>query len=93
MADNHPQGRDPAALRNTLDVQINPATEDTLLSLVTQGISFAGLVIPKSDAVYATYPTPETEVYTFKLSGVTVGTVTVSFTDSTKNVLVSAIVT
>ncbi len=85
-------GRDPAALRNQIGSQINPATEETLNSLVTLNTAFSGLAITKSDAVYATYPTTSSEVYTFKLAGVTVATVTVTYTDSTKEVLTSAII-
>lgn len=92
MADNHPAGRDPAALRNTLDVQINPATEDTLQTLVTQ-LGAAGFQIPKSDAFYCSDPTANPEVYTYKLAGVTVGTLTVTYLDSTKADFISAVVT
>lgn len=64
---------------------INPATEDTLSSI-------AGLSIPKHDYILASYPDNITEVYTYKIggsSGTTVGTITVVYTDSTKDILSS----
>ena len=93
MADSSPAGRDLTGVRDVVGNQINPATEETIASLSTQSSSFAGLAIPESDAVYATYPSSEVEVYTYKLSGVTVAIVTVTFSDSSKETLVSAVKT
>ena len=65
-------------------VQANLATEETLQSI-------AGMNIPKNDEIQATYPTTSSEVYTYKYQGTTVGTITVTFTDNTKAVLTSVI--
>ena len=54
--------------------------------------SIAGLSIPAHDYIAATYPTASQEVYTYKTggaSGTTVATVTIVYTDATKNVLTS----
>lgn len=51
-----------------------------------------GLRIPTHDACSVTFPNSTTTVYTYKdggLSGTTVGTLTVIYTDSTKEVLLS----
>lgn len=64
---------------------LNPATEE-----MQQVI--AGLNIPAHDYIAATYPTTSSEVYTYKTggaSGTTVATVTIVYTDATKNVLTS----
>lgn len=39
--------------------------------------------------VYSTYPTPETEEHVYKLNNVTMFTCTITYTDSTKEELVS----
>jgi hypothetical protein len=49
--------------------------------------SLAQLVSEKYDAIYATYPSSVVEVYTYKLTGTTVATVTVTYTTATKDVL------
>lgn len=52
------------------------------------------LVSESFDAIGATYPTATTEVYSYYtggLAGTLVATVTVTYTDSTKEVLVSAV--
>jgi hypothetical protein len=41
------------------------------------------------DRIDATYPTASSEVYTYSLNGTTVRTVTVTYTDATKEVLTS----
>lgn len=72
-------------IENASGTVINPATEETLESV-------AGFNIPKYDFVGATYPDSVTEVYTFKTGGsggVTVGTLTVVYTDATKASLLS----
>jgi hypothetical protein len=43
-----------------------------------------GIVGVNYDQIIATYPNPVTEVYTYQLAAVTVATVTVVYTDSTK---------
>jgi hypothetical protein len=47
------------------------------------------LVTEPYDEIAATYPDAVTEVYTYKMSGSTVATVTVVYTDLTKNLLLS----
>lgn len=49
--------------------------------------------IPAYDTVEASYPTNESEVYTYKLNGTTVGTITITYTDSSKQYLISAVQT
>ena len=44
------------------------------------------------DEIAVTYPTTTTEVFTYKLSAVTIKTITVTYTDDIKNVLTSVIV-
>ena len=51
----------------------------------------SGLIKVAYDSIYATYPTATTEVYTYKQSGSTVATVTVTYTTSTKDVLSSVV--
>jgi hypothetical protein len=43
------------------------------------------------DSVYAAYPDTVTEVYTYKLSGDTVATITIIYTDDSKETLISCI--
>lgn len=61
MADVIPAGRDPAGLRNQIGSQVNPATEDTLQSLVTAVSSITSVVAltPKApeSATIGTTPT------------------------------------
>lgn len=47
------------------------------------------IVAVNYDQILATYPDPITEIYTYKLSSVTVATVTVLYTDSSKANLAS----
>ena len=49
------------------------------------------LVPEKHDEIQATYPTTSSEVYTYKLSGVSVAVVTVTYADATKEVLTSVV--
>lgn len=67
---------------NAQEERISPATEGTLQSI-------AGFNIPQFDTIDATYPDLVTEVYTYKLNSVDVGSITVTYTNSTKNVLLS----
>lgn len=67
-------------VENALGSIINPATEETLESV-------AGFNIPAYDYIEATYPDTVTEIYVFKTGGsggVTVGTITIVYTDATK---------
>lgn len=57
------------------------------------GTGSSGFAIPASDAIYLAQPNTTHDVFTYKLAGVTVGTLTVTYTDSTHNTLVSAILT
>lgn len=43
------------------------------------------------DEIQATYPTVETELYTYKLATITIGTVLVTYTNSSKKVLTSVV--
>lgn len=55
--------------------------------------NIAGLSIPAYDYVAVSYPSAVQEIYTFKtggVSGTVVSTVTVNYTDATKNNLSSA---
>lgn len=68
---------------------INPATEETLQSV-------AGFNIPAYDYIGVSYPTSSSEVYVFETGGsggTTVGTLTVTYTDSTKASLLSVALT
>lgn len=53
--------------------------------------NLANLVADKYDSIFAAYPTPTTEIYTYKLGAATVATVTVTYTDSSKAVFLSAV--
>jgi hypothetical protein len=53
--------------------------------------NLANLVSEKYDGIFAAYPTATTEIYTYKLGLATVATVTVTYTDATKDVFVSAV--
>ena len=46
--------------------------------------SIPGFSIPTFDTILASYPTTVREVYVYKLSGVTVATITVDYTDTSK---------
>lgn len=73
-------------IENAAGTIINPATEETLESV-------AGFNIPAYDYVGVTYPTSTSEVYVFKTGGsggITVGTLTIVYTDATKSSLLSA---
>lgn len=62
------------------------------LSVNSDGTLSGGLSIPSYDYVSVSYPNSTTEVYTFKTggsSGTTVATVTLTYTDSTKDNLSS----
>lgn len=55
-------------------------------------VSLSGGLAPEAyDEVQVTYPSSVTEIYTFKLLTVTVSVVTVTYSNSTKEVLVSAV--
>lgn len=49
------------------------------------------LVPEQHDEIQATYPTTSSEVYTYKLSGVSVAVVTVTYADATKEALTSVV--
>ena len=80
MADPITEGIDPISLRDTSGTRIDPATEEGLEAV-------AGLVTSPYDYIGATYPDTTTEIYTYKeggIGGTTVATVTVVYTDVTK---------
>lgn len=55
------------------------------------GSSPSGLVTEAYNAIYASFPDTETEVYSYKLGSTLVATVTVTYTDSSKVDLVSVV--
>lgn len=54
-------------------------------------VSPGKLVTEPFDGIYASFPDTSTEVYTYKMGTDVVAIVTVTFTDSTKAVLVSVV--
>lgn len=54
-------------------------------------VSTDGLLPSQYDRVDVTYPASDTEVFTFSFSGSSVGVITLTYTDSTKNDLLSAV--
>lgn len=69
-------------------VAVDPATG----AILTEGGSgVVGLFTVPYDEIDATYPDSVTEVYVSKLSGVTQQTVTVTYTDSTKDFISTVI--
>lgn len=54
-------------------------------------VSTDGLLPPQYDRVDVTYPTSSSEVYDFSFGGSSVGTVTLTYTNSSKNDLLSAV--
>jgi len=58
-------------------------TIDVVLGSLLDGVQF--------DAIFASYPTVSSEVFTYQLSAVTQATITVTYTDATKEVFVSAV--
>ena len=87
MADNNPVAN-PVGLSNTSGTQVNPATYDKQVEMITYLTDIAD---DSYDTITATYPSDAVEVYTYTLSGVTVKTVTVTYTNSTKAVLSSVV--
>lgn len=84
------------AVRNDAGTALVDDWELTPLSVDASGnlrsVSVASLVTSSYDYIGATYPTNSSEVYTFKswwVGGTTVATITVTYTDSTKEVLSS----
>jgi len=59
--------------------------------LATSDNQLFGFINFKFDSVYLTEPDTVTEVYTYKLSGDTVATITIIYTDATKETLISCI--
>lgn len=56
-----------------------------------QNIQLNSLVQSRYDSIYPSYPDSVTEIYVYKQSASTVSTVTVIYTDSSKNELVSIV--
>lgn len=69
-------------------VEVNPTTK----ALIIEGIVKNSLMTVAYDSIYVTYPTTATEVYTYKLSGATVGTVTVTYSDAVTKEIVTSVV-
>jgi len=59
----------------------------------TNSVNINSLVPSAYDSIYPTYPSGSVEVYTYKKSGTTVATITVSYSDTTKSVLTSVVKT
>lgn len=57
----------------------------------TQSIQMNSLVPHQFDSIYPDYSNPTTEIYTYKKGIATVATVTVTYSDSSKNTLVSIV--
>jgi hypothetical protein len=73
-------------------------TADGMPKFITVGddgtipVSVSGGLVPEQhDEIQATYPTTSSEVYTYKLSGVSVAVVTVTYADATKEALTSVV--
>jgi len=75
------QGGVPTKIENANGTIINPAT---------------GFAIPPYDTIVPDYSGSTADVYVYKIggiSGTTVGTITISYTDSTKSVMTSIVKT
>ena len=83
MADTNPIAN-PTGLSNATGTQINPATYDKQVEMITY---LSDIADDSWDTVTAAYPSDTIEVYTYTLSGATVETITVTYTDSTKNAM------
>ena len=66
---------------------------DVLMHNSSGSVVNGGLVTEAFDSIYATYPDSTSEVYTYKLLGSTVATLTVTFTTSAKTILSSVVKT
>jgi hypothetical protein len=76
--------------------QAYPMTADGVRNRldVNTGLSaLPGFSIPPFDRIDATYPTTVQEVYVYSLSGVTLNTLTVNYTDTSKKYITSAVKT
>ena len=72
-------------------LQTNALT-DTELRATPVPTSINNTLVPEQhDEIQATYPTTSSEVYTYKLSGVSVAVVTVTYADATKEALTSVV--
>jgi hypothetical protein len=74
----------PQGVLNIDGERINPAKDESVLAV-------AGIMNSPVDALYASYPSSTVEVYIGKLAGVIQFTVTVTYTDSTKTSITSAV--
>jgi len=68
-------------------LQADPTTH----RLKVEGVGGIGIINENWDSVTVAYPTTSTEVYTFTYGGLAVATVTVTYTDATKEVLTSVV--
>lgn len=91
-------------MQETQGVQIKGRSQDDFVTITQDGARYRldvttglatmpGFNIPPFDTINATYPTTTQEVYVYKLSGATVATITVNYTDTTKNYITSAVKT
>lgn len=79
-----PAGVNPIGVMNTSGTAVNPATYEKQIEMITY---LADIASDTYDTITATYPSDSVEVYTYTLLGATVLTITVTYTDSTKEVL------
>lgn len=75
-------------LINALSVEIVDPSGNQVTSFVSTP---TGLVIPRYDSFTVTYPSTVSEVYAFSYLGSSVATLTITYTDSTKSSLLSAV--
>lgn len=90
----HDQNRRPTILAvSDVDASVTvPLKADpTTGRLKVEGTGTTQLISEEHDEIQVTYPTGTTEVYTYKLATVTVATVTVTYSDSTKAAIVSVV--
>lgn len=70
---------------------VNPATSENQTNGSQKTQITTSLINFVFDSIYLSEPNTVTEVYTYKLSGDTVATITIIYTDATKETLVSCI--
>lgn len=81
MADTNPIAN-PIGIANVAGSQINPATYDKQVEMITY---LSEIADDSWDAVTAAYPSDTVETYTYTLLGATVEIITVTYTDSSKD--------
>jgi hypothetical protein len=86
---------DPDEKRLRVDAIINDGVDALIInpdgSINADVIVENAIVNVPYDSIYASYPTAVQEVYTYQNAAVTVAVVTVDYTDSTKNFILSVV--